>query len=114
MEARVVDDGDLITAGGVTSGIDLGLCPAAPFVGSIGGVDGTESESRFHCMSSSTERLFNAIVILGASMVAGCGNGSGDSKGKGSPQPDASADASEPNFIVKLDASTLDAGWTGW
>jgi len=64
-------------------------------------------------MASSTERLFNAIVILGAAMVAGCG-GSRDSKGNTSPQPDATTDASEPNFVVNTDASTSDAGWTGW
>jgi transcriptional regulator GlxA family with amidase domain len=33
IEARVVDDGDIITAGGITSSLDLGLCIIERFIG---------------------------------------------------------------------------------
>jgi len=66
--------------------------------------------------SAKTDRLFNAIVILGAAMVAGCNgtdtpagspSGSGDSGGNGSND-------SGLNFKVQKDAAVSDAGWTGW
>jgi hypothetical protein len=61
-------------------------------------------------MPSKTERLFNAIVILGASLVTGCSSGSDN------PAPDNKAgdDSGTPNFKVQLDAGSSDAGWTGW
>jgi hypothetical protein len=62
-------------------------------------------------MPSKTERLFNAIVILGASLVSGCSSGSDN------PAPDnkgGSGDSGTPNFNVQKDASSSDAGWTGW
>jgi len=77
------------------------------------GIDGAESERMYPSMASNSERLFNAIVILGASLVAGCG-GTGDTKPKGAPGPSASGDASGPNYVANGDASTSDAGWTGW
>ncbi len=61
-------------------------------------------------MSSKTERLFNAIVILGASLVSGCNSGSDN------PAPDnkgGSDDSGVPNFKVQ-DGGSYDAGWTGW
>lgn len=42
VDARVVDDGDVVTAGGVTSGIDLGL----HLIGRIQGEDARRAEAR--------------------------------------------------------------------
>ncbi len=64
-------------------------------------------------MTSNTERLFNAIVILGASLVAGCGSGSNDPNSKANPGPNGSSDAG-PSFTYQPDAGALGGGWTGW
>lgn len=63
-------------------------------------------------MTSNTERLFNAIVVLGASLVAGCGGTSNDPNSKANPAPGAS-DAG-PSFTYQPDASAPGGGWTGW
>ena len=65
-------------------------------------------------MASSTERLFNAIVILGASLVAGCGGGSDDPNAKSKQGSDNSSSAGFSSFNVQRDAGSSDAGWTGW
>jgi hypothetical protein len=64
-------------------------------------------------MASNSERLFNTIVILGASLVAACSGTSNDPNSKANPAPSANPDAG-PNFAFNADASTSDAGWTGW
>jgi len=64
-------------------------------------------------MASNSDRLFNAIVIVGASLVAGCSGNSNDPNSKANPTPGANPDAG-PSFVFNADASTSDAGWTGW
>ena len=64
-------------------------------------------------MDSNSERLFNAIVIVGVALVAGCSSSSNDPNSSPSPGPSASKDAG-PSFQFNADASTPDAGWTGW
>ena len=65
-------------------------------------------------MQSDTGRLFNAIVILGASLTAACSSNSGNS----TPVPDTDAgnsgNSGNPNFNVQTDAAAGDGGWTGW
>ena len=61
--------------------------------------------------STKTERLFNAIVIMGASLVAGCNS---DSTRSTPDNKGGSDDSGAPNFNVQKDASSSDAGWTGW
>jgi len=61
-------------------------------------------------MSSDQTKLFNAIVILGATMVAGCGS----STSNGSGNPGAAGNTGAPQFLVDKDAGESDAGWTGW
>ena len=64
-------------------------------------------------MTSDTNKLFNAIVVLGAALVSGCSSGSGD--GSSSSAGGASNDNSGmPQFNVSKDAGNSDAAWTGW
>jgi hypothetical protein len=65
-------------------------------------------------MSPDPAKLFNAIVILGATLVAGCGSSSGSSSNNGSGNPGATGNNGAPQFIVDKDAGQSDAGWTGW
>ncbi len=65
-------------------------------------------------MAPHSERLFNTIVILGASLVSGCGGGSDDPAAKSKQTSDNTNQAGALQFVVSLDASTNDAGWTGW
>ena len=64
-------------------------------------------------MASPTERLFNTIVILGASLVAGCSSGS-DDPGAKNKSSDNSNQGGASQFVVPRDAGSNDAGWTGW
>jgi hypothetical protein len=65
-------------------------------------------------MHPNTARLFNAIVILGASLVAGCSSSSGNSTSDNKGDSGNSNPPGGPQFKVQADASPSDAGWTGW
>jgi len=62
-------------------------------------------------MDQDSQRLFNAIVILGAALVSGCGSGTTTSS---DPVPDAGYKDGAVGVSLDSDGGTTDAGWTGW